>query len=154
MAEETSNWIPILSGSAWALGLDVPAELIGNTAQEVLASIDPDLTSRFAADDILVAGNFGAGTADGQPVQALLDLGIGAIIANEIDPTFARHALELGLRAARIGEALGIRTGDQLRVDFEGARIANHSTGDRYPVRNADDDTLERLRSSVGKIDA
>ena len=56
MADEAKNWIPILSGSAWALGLDVPAELIGHAANEVLASIDPELAKRFGDDDILVAG--------------------------------------------------------------------------------------------------
>ena len=154
MAEETNNWIEILSGSAWALGLDVPAELIGHTADEVFASIDPELAKRFAPADILVAGSFGAGTTDARQVRALLDLGIGAIVANEIDPTFATHARACGFRAARIGEALAIRTGDQLRVDFEGARIANQSTGDRYPIRNADDNTLKELRTSLSRANA
>ena len=154
MVEDPKSWIPILSGDAWALGLDVPIELIGNSASEVLHAVDPELAKRFARNDILVAGTFGTGTSDERPVQALIDLGIGAIVANQFDPNFEAHALNIGLRVARITEALGVRTGDQLRVDFEGSRIANHSTGDRYPIRNADESAVRNLRRSIGQADA
>lgn len=154
MSEEPKNWIPILSGAAWTLGLDVPIELIGNSAAEVLRTVDPGLAERFAPNDILVAGSFGTGISDERPVQALIELGIGAIVANHFDPTFEAHALACGLRVALITEALGVRTGDQLRVDFEGTRIANHSTGDRYPIRNADESAVANLRRSIAQTDA
>lgn len=154
MAKEAGSWIPILSGHAWTLGLDVPIELIGNSANEVLRAVDPELAARFAPGDILVAGSFGAGTQDDRPLRALRDLQIGAVIANHFDPAFEAHALVCGLRVARITEALGIRTGDQLRVDIEGARIANHSNGDRYPIRNTDEPAVAQLRRSIGQTDA
>ena len=99
MTEQNNNWIPILSGSAWALGLDVPAELIGKTADEAFVTVDPKLTQSFSPDDVLIAGSFGAGTVDERTVRTLMDLGIGAVVANDLDEAFAGHALQCGFRA-------------------------------------------------------
>ncbi|MFP6664148.1 MAG: hypothetical protein VCC00_08120 [Deltaproteobacteria bacterium] len=154
MPKAEFEWIPIISGRAWALGLDVPAELIGTEAALVLADVDPGLAGRIRAGDMLVAGRFGDGIADDRPIRALLGLGIGAVLTDAIDERFAAFAAELGLRVVVLSEALGIRTGDELRVDFEGTRVVNHSTGNRYPIRNLDNDLLKQYRRSIEAANA
>jgi len=47
-----------------------------------------------------------------------------------------------------VNESLAIHTGERLRVDLEGSRVVNMSSGDRYPIRNVDDALLARFRPS------
>lgn len=93
-------------------------------------------------------GGFAAGTADDAGVRAMLARGIAAVIAYSLDPAFARAALERGLPAVEVWEALAIHTGETLRLDLEGTRVVNMSSGDRYPIRNVDDAYLARFRQA------
>ncbi len=148
---------PILTGRAWAFGLDVPAECIvppgaarAKAPGELLMTpVDPGFPTRVKRGDILVAAAFGADTTDEGPVRAVLEAGIAAVVASTIDPAFARHALAAGLPVLEIYEALGIHTGEVLRVDLEGARVVNLSSGNRYPIRNLDDAMLEAYRRNL-----
>lgn len=146
---------PILTGRAWAFGLGVTADLIlpaavppGTDVRTLLMTpIDPDFPSRVEPGDILVGGgDFAGGTRDDAGVRAMLDCGIAAVVASSFDAAFARHALDRGLPAVEVNESLAIHTGARLRVDIEGARVVNMSSGDRYPIRNVDDVLLERFR--------
>lgn len=146
---------PILTGRAWAFGIGVTADLIvppdrpsGVELDALLMTpVDPDFPTRVAGGDILVGGGaFADGTRDDAGVRAMLGCGIAAVVASSFDPTFARHALARGLPAVEINESLAIHTGARLRVDLEGARVVNMSSGDRYPIRNVDDAFLARFR--------
>ena len=148
---------PILTGRAWALGLDVTADLILPPVRDpatppgdlLLTPIDPDFPTRVAEGDIIVGGgNFAAGTRDDAGVRAMLARGVAAVVAYSFDPGFARAALERGLPALEVYEALAIHTGATLRVDLEGTRVVNMSSGDRYPIRNVDDAYLARFRQA------
>lgn len=148
---------PILTGRAWALGLNVTASLILPPAHDpatplgdlLLTPIDPDFPARVAPGDILVGGgDFAAGTSDDAGVRAMLARGIAAVVASSLDPGFARAALERGLPAVEVHEALAIHTGATLRVDLEGTRVVNMSSGDRFPIRNVDDAYLARFRQA------
>jgi 3-isopropylmalate/(R)-2-methylmalate dehydratase small subunit len=148
--------IAILTGTAWAFGLHVSADLVlppahrsaAEPARHLLTGIDPEFPSRVRPGDFVVAGNdFAAGTADDAGVRALVGAGIGAVIAYSLDPEFAARALAHALPAVCIHEALAIHTGARLRVDLEEARVVNLSSGDRYPIRNLDDAVLDRLRA-------
>ena len=55
-------------------------------------------------------------------------------------------ALPFGLPAVEVNESLAIHTGARLRVDLEGSRVVNLSSGDRYPIRNVSEAMLERFR--------
>lgn len=155
----SASWprCPILTGHAWALGIGVTAEMIlpstrppGATPRSLLLTpIDPAFPQRVGAGDFVVGGgDFAAGTRDDGGVRAMLDCGIAAVVAASFDAAFARHALEHGLPAVEVNEALAIHTGARLRVDVEGARVVNMSSGDRYPIRNVDDAFLARFRPS------
>jgi 3-isopropylmalate dehydratase small subunit len=146
---------PILTGRAWAFGLDVTADVIlapahrADPAPErfVMAAVDPSLPARLERGDIFVGGGaFAAGTDDDSGVRALLGAGIAAVVAYSFDPDFARHAFARGLPAVEVYESLAIHTGARLRVDIEGSRVVNLSSGDRYVIRNVDDAYLERFR--------
>lgn len=148
---------PILTGRAWAFGPGVTADLIlpperppGAELRELLMTpVDPAFPSRVASGDILVGGDdFAAGARDDTGVRAMLGCGVAAVVASSFDPAFARHALERGLPAVEVNESLAIHTGARLRVDLEGARVVNMSSGDRYPIRNADEAFLARFRPS------
>ncbi|MEW6268944.1 MAG: hypothetical protein AB1689_06555 [Thermodesulfobacteriota bacterium] len=146
---------PILTGNAWAVGLDVTADLILPSRRDgaadlrrlLMTPIDPSFPTRVAPGDILVGGGgFAAGTRDDAGVRAMLGAGIAAVVAYSYDPAFARFALELGLPAVEVNESLAIHTGARLRVDLEGSRVVNLSSGDRYPIRNVSEAMLERFR--------
>lgn len=160
MSARDGDRCPILNGRAWAFGLGVTAELIvprsrwgaSAPAAHLMTAIDPDFPSRLARGDILVGGDgFAAGSIDDTPVRAIRDAGVGAVIANAFDPCFARFAVELGLPAVAVNESLAIRTGARLRVDLEGLRVVNLSSGDRYPIRNLDDGLIERYRRALAQ---
>lgn len=150
----SSERCPILTGRVWAFGLEVPADCIvpenpeatATPATLLMTPIDPDFPSRVEAGDILVAGNFGAGTRDELPIRAIRDAGIAAVVGGSIDATFSDFARRAGLPVLEIYEAMGIHTGEILRVDLEGARVVNMSSGNRYPIRNLDDETMEAYR--------
>jgi 3-isopropylmalate/(R)-2-methylmalate dehydratase small subunit len=152
----SSETYPIVTGKAWAFGIDVPADQIlppgeeaaRDPARYVMTPIDPDFPARLAPGDIVVGGTFAAGTRDDLPVRALRAAGVAAVVASRLDPTFARLAVHAGLPAVEIHEALAIHSGAVLRVDLEGTRVVNLSSGDRYPIRNLDDATLARYRQS------
>ncbi|HEY8517919.1 MAG TPA: hypothetical protein VIS07_20600 [Candidatus Binatia bacterium] len=146
---------PILTGNAWAFGLDVTADLILPPSRHddphperfLMTPIDPSFPSRVSPGDIVVGGgDFAAGTSNDAGVRAMLGARIAAVVAYSYDPAFARYAFELGLPAVAVNESLAIHTGARLRIDLEGARVVNLSSGDRYPIRNVDDAMLEHFR--------
>jgi len=146
---------PIITGRAWAFGLDVTADLIvpperlSDAAPEryLMTPIDPAFPGRLEPGDIIVGGGgFAAGANDPRLVRAIIDAGVAALVAFSFDTTFARLALAEGLIAVEVNESLAIHTGARLRVDLEGTRVVNLSSGDRYPIRNVSDAYLERFR--------
>lgn len=148
---------PILTGRVWAFGLDAPADCIVPSGVEppsdpgtvLMTPVDPDFPTRIEPGDILVAGSFGSGTTDDFAVRAVIGAGISAVVASSVDATFARLAVASGLPVVEIYEAMGIHTGEILRVDLEGARVVNMSSGNRYPIRNLDEETLETYRKHL-----
>lgn len=151
-----SDPCPILTGRVWAFGLDVPAACIvpenagrprsGEAGKQLLTPVDPDFPSRIQSGDILAAGSFGRDTRDDLPVRAICEAGIVAVVASSFDPIFSQHARAAALPLVEIYEALALHTGESLRVDLEGARIVNMSSGNRYPIRNLDEEVLEVYR--------
>jgi 3-isopropylmalate dehydratase small subunit len=159
-AEEASRErCRIITGRAWAFGLDVTAELIvprqhdgsSEPAQYLMTAIDPSFPARLQAGDIIVGGGgFAAGARDDTHVRAMQDAGVAALVAYSFDPVFAQFAFARGLIAVEVNESLAIHTGARLRIDLEVARVVNLSSGDRYPIRNVNDAYIERFRPREG----
>jgi 3-isopropylmalate/(R)-2-methylmalate dehydratase small subunit len=147
--------IPYLVGRACCLGDEVGAGQIlsadhrgdgraGGTAD--LQAIRPELATRIARGDFIVAGvGFGAGAATS--ARALKLASVGAVIARSFGAEFFRAAVHVGLPALEVEETGAIKNGDRLRVDIEGHKVVNLSSGDRYVIRNIYGETLDVLRA-------
>jgi 3-isopropylmalate/(R)-2-methylmalate dehydratase small subunit len=147
--------LPYLVGRAWRLGDSVGAEQIlapahhdaGLAAGSVaLRGITP--VPRLECGDFLVAGHdFGAGAATRATARALRLAGVAGVIARSFGATFLRCAVHVGLPALQVEETPAVKTGDRLRVDIEGHKVVNLSSGDRYVIRNVYGEALDVLRA-------
>jgi len=151
------NSLLAMTGRAWVFGdgigcrqmlapehLDEPPAVASDF---VMAGVDVQFSRNVVAGDFIVAGlDFAADVSHRNVPAALLALGIGAVIARSFGPFFLRHGISMGLPALVVEETAAIRSGDHLRVDIEAHIVANLSSGDRYVIRNIDEDTLVHLR--------
>jgi len=149
-----------VTGRAWVFGDQVTGQQVLPTAHleqppavaspYAMAQLDPWFARRVQAGDFIVAGSGFAADATHHNVAAVLKvLGIGAVIARSFGLSFLRNAIHIGLPPLVVEETAAIRTGDRLRVDIEAHIVANLSSGDRYVIRNIDDDALAILRRRV-----
>lgn len=101
-------------------------------ASHCLEAVDPDFAREVQRGDIVVGGeSFGIGSSREQAVQALAELGVGAIIARSFARIFYRNALNLGVPAL-VCSGLQVSRGDELEVHPAEGRIINHSTGREF----------------------
>jgi homoaconitate hydratase len=90
-------------------------------AGAVLESTDPSFAARVHTGDVLVAGSrFGIGSSREQAVTALRALGIRAVVAASLAPSFRRNAWNNGLLAVE-----SPRFVEALRGTFAGAAVAS-----------------------------
>ncbi len=149
---------PALNGRAWVFGDQVsrrqilPDEYLAEPAvpdaTRIMAALDADFSRRMASGDFLVAGlEFAADASERAVPLALKAAGVAAVIARSFGHFFARNAINIGLPAIVVEETGAIKNGDRLRVDVEAHIVANLSSGDRYVIRNIDEDALAILRA-------
>ena len=101
-------------------------------ASHCLEAVDPDFAGEVRRGDIVVGGeSFGIGSSREQAVQALAELGVGAIVARSFARIFYRNALNLGLPALVCADLEAAR-GDELEVRPAEGRILNHSSGRQF----------------------
>lgn len=152
------GWLLVMTGRAWVFGdhitqqqvladahLEQPAEVAKAFAMN---AIDGSFAQRVTPGDFIVAGVEFAAHATHRAVPAALKaLGIAAVIARSFGRFFLRNAIHVGLPALTVEETGAIKNGDRLRVDIETHVVANQSSGDRYVIRNIDEETLLTLRA-------
>jgi 3-isopropylmalate/(R)-2-methylmalate dehydratase small subunit len=123
---------------AWRLGDNVDTDAIApgrymklgidEIAKHCLDSLLPSFSTGVKPGDFVVAGrNFGAGSSREQAPAALRHLGVAAIIAESFAGLFYRNALNLGLPALVCREAMLIPDGEELKIDYDEARIVTKS---------------------------
>ncbi len=113
--------------------------------------LDAGIARTIAAGDVLVAGeNLGHGAGAAAAVAALHAAGVTVALARSFAADFAAAALELGLPALVLDAPESIRTGQTVRVDIDGGRVVNLSSGDRFPIKNLTDTFLAHLRERLG----
>ena len=101
-------------------------------ASHCLEAVDPDFAGQVRPGDIVVGGeSCGIGSSREQAVQALAELGVGAIVAKSFARIFYRNALNLGLPALVCADLEAAR-GDELEVRPAEGRILNHSSGRQF----------------------
>lgn len=159
MDDSAVDWdeLPYLVGRAWSFGDSIAAEEIlppehhdrGLAAGSfVLDARMAHFSSRLERGDFVVAGvHFGHGKAVSATARALKLAGVGAVIARSFGTSFFQQAIHCGMPALQVEETAAIKTGDRLRVDIEGHKVVNLSSGDRYVIRNVYDESLDILRA-------
>jgi 3-isopropylmalate dehydratase small subunit len=129
----------ILRGRCWVFGDQVDTDVLApgpymrkplaELASHCLEAVEPRFAREARAGDLVVAGTgFGIGSSREQAVQALLHLGIAAVVAKSFARIFYRNALNLGLPALACPE-LEASAGDELELHPVEGRIVNHATG-------------------------
>jgi 3-isopropylmalate dehydratase small subunit len=105
---------------------------LAELARHCMEAVDPGFADRVRPGDIVVGGvGFGIGSSREQAVQALLELGVGAVVAKGFARIFYRNALNLGLPALVCAD-LEASEGDDLEVRPVEGRIVNHTRGRAY----------------------
>jgi 3-isopropylmalate dehydratase small subunit len=149
-----------VSGRAWVVGrMGGPDDTNAGrsddwwartVAHDLLAAPHPQSGHRFTAGDLLVALDALADEVGGQGiVRALRSCGVAAVVGRSFSRAFCAEAFASGLPALVIEEVGAIRAGDHLRVNVEAHIVANLSSGDRYVIRNIDEQELTRLRRTA-----
>ncbi|HEX7006128.1 MAG TPA: 3-isopropylmalate dehydratase [Alphaproteobacteria bacterium] len=129
-------------GRAWRFGDDIDTDVlapgiymkkpIAELAQHCLEAIDPRFAKEVHPGDIVVAGrNFGMGSSREQAAQALIALGVAAVLAKSFAGIFYRNALNQGLLALICADTDRIAAGDRLVVDGVKGEVVNCRSGER-----------------------
>jgi 3-isopropylmalate/(R)-2-methylmalate dehydratase small subunit len=146
-----------VTGRAWVFGDRVSRrEILADehlqdgvaACARAMAALDANFAGGVSAGDFLVAGLEFAFDATQADIPGIFKkLGLAAVIARSFGSSFVRHAIDIGLPALVVEETSAIKSGDRLRVDVEAHVVANLSSGDRYVIRNIDDESLAILRA-------
>jgi len=124
-----------LRGRAWVFGDNVDTDVLApgiymkgplaELAQHCLEAVDPGFARNVARGDIVVAGeNFGMGSSREQAAQALIELGVAALVARSFARIFYRNAINLGLPAVVCRGADAIKPGDAITLDPAAGTLA------------------------------
>lgn len=101
-------------------------------ARHCLEAIDPSFASEVRPGDVVIAGeSFGIGSSREQAVQALAQLGVGAVVAKSFARIFYRNALNLGVPAIACPDLVAER-GDDIEVRPAEGVVLNHTRGTRH----------------------
>ncbi len=91
---------------------------IEELAQHCLESLCPEFASAVEPGDLIVAGTgFGMGSSREQAVGALIQLGVGAVIAPRFGGLFFRNAFNLGLLLLTCDDVSSLRSQTHLCLD-------------------------------------
>lgn len=112
-------------------------------ASHCLEAVDRDFAREVRRGDIVVAGeSFGIGSSREQAVQALAELGVGAIVARSFARIFYRNALNLGVPAL-VCTGLHAARGDDLEVRPVDGLVINHSSGRQFQCERIPEELME-----------
>ncbi|MGH7894905.1 MAG: hypothetical protein ACREQL_09560 [Candidatus Binatia bacterium] len=119
-------------------------------ARALFADLDAGLGARLEPGTVLVAGQrLGHGEGGVPAARALVGAGFVAVVAWSFADGFDEHCLAAGFPALQVDAPFVFHTGQRLRLNIEAGTIANLSSGDRQPIRNATEPMLERLRAML-----
>lgn len=108
---------------------------IDELPRHCLEAVDPAFAASVRPGDVVVAGtNFGLGSSREQAAQALVALGVCAVLATSFARIFYRNAINLGLPAIVFPHAAEVAAGDILSIDPLAGRIENLTQRRLYQV--------------------
>lgn len=112
-------------------------------AAHCLEAIDPAFAAEVRTGDVVVGGaSFGIGSSREQAVQALVQLGVGAVVARSFARIFYRNALNLGLPAMACPDLVAER-GDDIEVRPAEGLVINHTRGTRHACQQLPPQLME-----------
>ncbi|MEO9088941.1 MAG: 3-isopropylmalate dehydratase small subunit [Rhodanobacter sp.] len=112
-------------------------------ASHCLEAVDPDFAREVRPGDVIIAGDsFGIGSSREQAVQALLSLGVGALLAKSFARIFYRNALNLGMPALVCAELTASR-GDDVEVRPGEGIMINHTVGREFSCEKIPTELLD-----------
>ncbi len=125
-----------LTGSAWVYGDNIDTDILApgpymkaslaELASHCMEAIDRDFAQHVQTGDIVVGGEaFGIGSSREQAAQALVELGVAAVVAKSFARIFYRNALNLGLPVLFCPSLNNVDKGDKLTVDPLNGRVTN-----------------------------
>lgn len=117
-------------GRTWKLGENIDTDALApgrylkypveEIAKHCLDSLLPDFAATVKPGDVIVAGkNFGAGSSREQAPQALVHLGVAAVLAPSFAGLFYRNAFNVGLPVLVCEAAPAIADNIAVSVDAE-----------------------------------
>jgi 3-isopropylmalate/(R)-2-methylmalate dehydratase small subunit len=116
---------------------------IEELARHCLEAVDPGFATRVRPGDVIVAGeSFGIGSSREQAVQALLTLGVGAIVARSFARIFYRNALNLGMPVLVCPE-IQVDPGDDVEVRPVEGVVVNHTAARIFSCQKIPPELLE-----------
>ncbi|HHE48612.1 MAG TPA: 3-isopropylmalate dehydratase small subunit [Candidatus Acetothermia bacterium] len=147
----------MIKGRAWKYGDDVNTDVIfpgrytyarmepEEMAKHALEDLDPNFAKEVRPGDVIVAGrNFGCGSSREQAATCLVACGIGAIVAKSFARIFFRNAINSGLPALEIPQAVeAIQPGDEVAIDLKRGVLIHK--GVEYPFPPLPKTVLEIL---------
>ena len=120
----------------------IPARYLNTSSHAELAAhcmedTDADFVRKVKPGEIMVAGkNFGCGSSREHAPIAIKASGISCVIASTFARIFYRNALNIGLAILECEEAAeDIKSGDEVKVDFDTGVITNVTTGKTYQAQ-------------------
>ena len=107
-------------------------------AKHCMEDIDKEFIHRVKQGDLIVADhNFGCGSSREHAPIAIKAAGVSCVIAKSFARIFYRNAINIGLPILECPEASdGIRSGDEVCVDFDTGVITNVTTGETYQAES------------------
>jgi 3-isopropylmalate/(R)-2-methylmalate dehydratase small subunit len=132
-------------GRAWVLGDNIDTDLLApgyamrkpleELSRHCLEAVAPQFAGAVQRGDLIVAGDgFGIGSSREQAAEALIHLGVGAVLAKSAARIFYRNALNLGLPVLRFADAQQIQDGDRLVLDIAQCVVTNLTRGTQHTV--------------------
>jgi 3-isopropylmalate/(R)-2-methylmalate dehydratase small subunit len=101
-------------------------------AEHCLEDLDPSFAAQVKDGDIVVAGkNFGCGSSREQAPLALLQCGVGLLIAKDFARIFYRNAINVGLSILEVPQH-DIDPGDEIEVIMDQNLLINHTKNKSY----------------------
>jgi 3-isopropylmalate dehydratase small subunit len=159
---DTDLRLPVLTGRAWTFADALTAAEIlparcaalapGEAARHLFADLDAELAAAIVPGDVLVAGQrLGHGAGAAAAAQALAAAGVAVVVAASFAEGFAEALVAAGVPPLEVDAPAVFHTGQRMRINLEGATIANLSSGDRQPIRNLTEPLLAWLRERLGR---
>jgi 3-isopropylmalate/(R)-2-methylmalate dehydratase small subunit len=118
----------------WKIGADIDTDQLApgaymklgilDIAKHCLEGVRPEFAGQVQAGDVLVAGpNFGIGSSREQAADALVKLGVKAVIAPSYGGLYFRNAFNLGLLLLTCKDAALIEEGEQVALDISQSAV-------------------------------